>query len=153
MFEKIETLIENHLIEDDLTLYDVEFVKENESYFLKIYLDKKDGLVDLEQVIKSSKVISELLDEADFIDHEYFLEVSSSGAERKFKTREELENAIGQFIHVDFNNPISGLDEVEGDLVSFKDEMLLIEYKVKNIKKKVEFDYKNVKSARLAIKF
>ena len=60
-------------------LWDVEYVREAGSWFLRIYIDKEGG-VDILDCEKVSRALSDLLDEADPIEGSYTLEVSSAGA-------------------------------------------------------------------------
>lgn len=152
MIEKLEKILKPTIKEMNLELYDLEYVKEGNDYYLRVYLDKKDG-IDLNDIVDASKELSELLDREDPIKDEYFLEVSSPGAEKPLKTREQLMNALDEYIRIEFINPKEGFDFVEGYLLSFEDDVLEVQYLVKNVKKKIEVDYENIKKARLAIKF
>ena len=69
-----------------LELVDVEFVKEGQNWFLRVFIDSDKG-VDIEECAKVSEALSEKLDEADPISQNYFLEVSSPGAERPLKKK------------------------------------------------------------------
>ncbi|WP_423363118.1 ribosome maturation factor RimP [Mycoplasma sp. P36-A1] len=152
MVNKIKELITSAVQEQGLEIYDVEFIQENNEWFLRIYLDK-DGGIDLTSIVDATTIISEILDEKDPIEQEYVLEVSSPGAERPLNTKDKLQGAVEQYVRIEFNNPTSGLDFVEGYLKSFENDQLVIEYLVKTAKKKIEIDYDNVKKARIAIKF
>ena len=79
------------LIEADITglgyiLYDVEYIKENNEWYLRIYIDKEPGISinDCEIV---NNAITDKLDEADYIKEQYYLEVSSSGERKEIKGR------------------------------------------------------------------
>lgn len=152
MLEKIEELIRPAVDEMELIIYDIEYVKEGNDFFLRIFLDKEDG-IDLNTIVDASRKITSIIDEADPIENEYILEVSSPGAEKPLKTKEHLFGAIGDYIRVEFINPKEGMDHVEGFLLEFDNEELLVEYDLKNIKKRISIAYDNVKFVRLAIKF
>ena len=91
---KITTLVEELVtpILDDLSLelIDMEYVKEGSNWFLRIFIDKDSG-VEIEECGIVSERLSEKLDEIDPIQHNYFLEVSSPGAERPFKKEKDFE--------------------------------------------------------------
>ena len=70
--------------EAELTIYDVEFVKEGGNHFLRVFLDKNGG-ISLDECEEFSRLLSEALDKADPISQNYYLEVSSPGIERKLK--------------------------------------------------------------------
>lgn len=79
--EKVEKLLEETINNLGYELYDVEYVKEGKNYFLRIFIDKQDG-INIEDCEKVNNEIMDLLDEEDYIKEQYFLEVSSSGLER-----------------------------------------------------------------------
>lgn len=82
---KIEELVVPILQELNLELVDIEYVKEGRDWFLRIYIDTPTGRIDIEQCAQVSEKLSEKLDEVDPITDNYFLEVSSPGAERPLK--------------------------------------------------------------------
>ncbi len=139
----LKNLIESHVRSLDYELYDLEYVKERRSNILRVMIDKKTG-IDIDDCVKVSETISALLDETDPIQDDYSLEVSSPGAERKLRNREEIKNAIGHYVHIQTYE-----QTYEGDLVSFEDDMISI--KVKN--KIQDISYLDITLIRFAIKF
>jgi ribosome maturation factor RimP len=135
-----------------LELVEVEYVKEGKSWFLRIYIDKDSG-VDIEECGIVSEKLSEKLDEIDPIPHNYFLEVSSPGAERPLKKDKDFEKAIGKNVFVKTYEPIDGEKTFEGILTAFDGSTVAIEVKIKTRKKVVEVPFEKVASARLAISF
>lgn len=83
------------------TLWDVEYVKEAGSYFLRVYIDKEGG-VSIQDCEAVSRPLSDALDEADPIQDSYVLEVSSAGADRVLKKPEHLDRFIGEEVEVKF---------------------------------------------------
>ena len=79
--EKVENLLKDEIEKNGYDLYDVEYAKEGKNFFLRIFIDKPDG-IDLKDCEKVNDVINDLLDKADYIKDQYFLEVSSPGIER-----------------------------------------------------------------------
>ena len=77
---KIEKLVETKITNLGYELYDVQYVKEGKDYFLRIFIDKPKG-ISLEDCEKVNNEITDLLDTADYIKQQYFLEVSSPGIE------------------------------------------------------------------------
>ena len=82
--EKVEQLVKDPIEKLGYSLYDVEYVKEGPEYYLRIYIDKESG-IDLNDCEKVNDEINDLLDQADYIKDQYFLEVSSPGIERILK--------------------------------------------------------------------
>jgi ribosome maturation factor RimP len=153
---KITTLVEELItpILDDMSLelVDVEYVKEGSSWFLRVFIDKDTG-VDIEECGVVSERLSEKLDSIDPIPHNYFLEVSSPGAERPLKKEKDFEKAIGKNVHVKTYEPINGEKTFEGKLVSYEQDFLAIEITIKTRKKQVEIPTEKVAKARLAVTF
>lgn len=103
--EKVEDLVKSKIEELGYKLYDVEYAKEGKDIFLRIYIDNEKG-IDLTDCEKVSTEINDILDEADYIKTEYFLEVSSPGIERILRKDSHLEENIGKDIEVKLFKPI-----------------------------------------------
>ena len=97
--ERVESLIKEKIESLGYYLYDVEYVKEGAEYYLRIYIDKETG-IDLNDCEKVSNEINDLLDKADYIKEQYYLEVSSPGIERILKKDKHLEQNIGKKVDV-----------------------------------------------------
>ena len=74
--EKIEALILKPITKLGYDIYDVEYAKEGKDYFLRIYIDNENG-INIEDCEKVNNEITDLLDKADYIKEQYFLEISS----------------------------------------------------------------------------
>lgn len=103
--EKFEALIKTKIEELGYNLYDVEYTKEGKNYFLRIYIDSKNG-ISLTDCEKVTGEINDILDKADYIKEGYFLEVSSTGIERVLRKDKHLEGAIGEEIEIKLFKPI-----------------------------------------------
>lgn len=145
-------LIQPILVNLALELDDIEFKKEGSHWYLRIFIDKSGG-VDLEDCAAVTEALSEKLDEVDPIKQPYFLEVSSPGAEKPLKNEHDIKLAIGQYIHVTTYAPIDGLKTFEGILISFEEQQLNVQVKVKQRTKTVSLPYAKVAKARLAVAF
>ena len=108
--EKVENLIKKPINDLGYELYDVIYTKEGKDYFLRIYIDKDNG-IDLNDCEKVNDAISDLLDEANYIKDQYFLEVSSPGIERIIRKNEQLEKNIGETIYVKLFKPLNNKKE------------------------------------------
>ena len=97
--EKVEALLKPIIEENGYELYDVIYEKEAKDYYLRIFIDKKDG-ISIEDCEAVSNSISDILDEKDLIKDQYFLEVSSAGVERVLRSDEHLKDNIGKEIEV-----------------------------------------------------
>ena len=100
-------------------LWDVEYVREAGSWFLRLYLDKEGGvdIIDCENV---SRVVSDLLDEVDPIEGSYTFEVSSAGAERVLKRPGDFERFMGSPVFVKLYKSKDGRKEFSGHLAGYE---------------------------------
>ncbi|EKN64061.1 ribosome maturation protein RimP [Neobacillus bataviensis LMG 21833] len=150
--EVVEELATPIFQELGLELVDIEYVKEGKSWFLRVYIDKDTG-VDIEDCGLVSERLSEKLDEIDPIPHNYFLEVSSPGAERPLKKEKDFEKAIGKNVFIKTYEPINGEKSFEGTLLEFDGQLVKIEVKIKTRKKMIDIPFEKVANARLAVIF
>lgn len=130
-------------------LVDLEYVKENGRYFLRIYIHK-DGGVNLDDCQKMSELISEKLDKEDPIKDAYYLEVSSPGLDRPLKTNRDLQRNLGKDIEISLYTPYEDKKNYEGTLTDFSDENINIKDYDHNL---VEIPRDKVSKIRLAVKF
>ena len=91
-----------------LSLWDVRYVKEGADWFLRVYIDKPEG-VDITDCEKVSRAINDPLDELDPIESAYCLEVCSPGIERELVRDEHFEQFIGADIMVKMLRPVEGI--------------------------------------------
>ncbi|MFF6015180.1 ribosome maturation factor RimP [Lysinibacillus fusiformis] len=149
----IEELAKPIVDELNLELVDIEFVKEGRNWFLRVYVDTPEGSIDIDQCAQVSERLSLLLDEKDPITQNYYLEVSSPGAERPLKKDADFEKAIGKFIYVKTYKPIKDMKEFQGYLTSYDEHTLVMEVRVKTRKITVTIEQEKIALARLAIDF
>lgn len=142
--DKIKKEIEGFLSSKGIKLFDLQYSKKDQT--LTVLLDEKLSMDELEEV---SNEISQLLDkyEDEFVDN-YFLDVSTVGAERPIRNKEELKDAVGEYIYV----KVKG-NEYYGTLHSFENETLTLKVKDKTREKDVLIEYPQIKKVRYAVKF
>lgn len=153
MLEKIKQLIQPILNDHDVYLEDIEYVKEKNEWYLRIFIEKNNGHLDMDTCVAVSEAISEMLDQEDLIEDEYYLEVSSPGAEKPLKTLEKVQQSIGEYVYIQFKNPTQGMNEVYGTILNVEGTQIELQYMVKNIRKKCNIDYNDIAFIRLAVKF
>lgn len=151
--EEVEQLTHPIVEQLGLELVDVEFVKEGRDWFLRVYIDTPEGNIDIDQCAAVSEKLSEELDRVDPIPQNYFLEVSSPGAERPLKKEEDFNKAIGQYVFIKTYEPIDGMKEFEGYLLGYGPDLAKVEIRVKTRKVLVEIETAKIAFARLAIDF
>ena len=99
VIDTVNQLVTPIVDEMGLELVDIEYVKEGKNWFLRVFIDKPAG-IDIEECGLVSEKLSEKLDELDPITHNYFLEVSSPGAERPLKKKQDFEKTIGKNVYI-----------------------------------------------------
>lgn len=138
--EKVEDLIKKKIEDLGYQLYDVQYVKEGQSYFLRVFIEKENGSIDLNDCEKVNDGINDLLDEASYIKEQYFLEVSSTGIEKVLRKDKHLEDNIGNNVQVNLFKPVEllgkKLKEVQGMLKSFDKDTITLQ--IDNAKEEVE---------------
>ena len=130
--ERIESLVEKKINDLGYELYDVEYAKEGREYYLRIFIDKPEG-IDLNDCEKVNDGINDLLDQADYIKDQYFLEVSSPGIERTLRKDKHLEKNIDSLVEVKLFKPIEKQKVIQGILKQFNSEVLELELEDRTI--------------------
>lgn len=106
-------------------LVDVEYVKEGGTWYLRLYIDKEGGITinDCETV---SRLFSEKLDEEDFIQDAYVMEVSSPGLGRPLKKEKDFRRSMGKELEIRTYRPIDKQKEFYGILSAYDDNSVTI---------------------------
>ena len=110
---------------NQVSIYDVEYVKEGSEYYLRAYIDKPEGvnILDCENV---SRALSDALDREDFIPEAYILEVSSPGLGRTLKKDKHLQAGIGEEVEIKLFKPVDKCREFKGVLERFDEKSVTI---------------------------
>ena len=130
-------------------LVDVEFIKENSDYYLRVYIYKDDG-VHLDDCQKMSVLLSEKLDVEDPIDVAYYLEVSSPGLDRPLKTDRDFQRNIEKEMDISLYKAVNGMKKIEGVLESFNDNELIVRTESSG---NINIPRETVSLVKLAVKF
>lgn len=130
--EKVENLVASTIEELGYELYDIYYIKEGKDYFLRIFIDKPEG-INLEDCEKVSDSINSLLDKADYIKEQYFLEVSSPGIERILRKEKHLQDNLGNKIEIRMFKPINRKKILQGILKQFSQDSITINYEGEDI--------------------
>ncbi len=130
-------------------LVDLEFVRENDSRFLRFYIWKPEGIT-IDDCQNVSEIIGDKLDEIDVIEESYYLEVSSPGLDRPLKTDRDLERNLGKDIEINLYKALDGKKKVEGELVDFNNDNIIVKVKDSEVK---EIPRQMISKIKLAVKF
>ena len=140
----VERLAEQHGFE----LVDVEYVKEGGTWYLRAYIDKPGGITvnDCEDV---SRAFSDILDEQDFIEDSYIMEISSPGLDRPLKKEKDFKRSLGKLVEIRTYRPIEKQKEFCGILNAYDSNSVTID----EDGTERTFDKKDIALIRLAIEF
>ena len=122
--QKAEALITSIVEAHGFELVDVEYVKEGSNYYLRAYIDKPQGItVDDCEVV--SRAFSEKLDEEDFIEEAYIMEVSSPGLGRPLKKEKDYKRSMGKELEIRTYRAINREKEFYGVLTAYDDSSFI----------------------------
>lgn len=148
---QVKNLIEKPIKALGYSEIEVKFVREFGANYLRVMIDKEDA-ISLDEIVAVNDLVSPLLDEADLIQSNYILDVTTFGAEKKIAV-ESLEKYVGKYVNIHLSNPYKGMNIIEGDLESVDNDKVVIAYKEKTRTIRCELVRKDIDKARLAIKF
>ena len=141
--ERVYALIKETVERQGVSLWDVRLLKEGASWYLRVFIDKKEG-VTIDDCTNVSHAIDPIIDEADPIDKAYYLEVCSTGLERELIKPEHYEAVLGQKIKVKLYKAIEGVKEFTGILTKAQGSI-----KIETESGEMSFEYKDISKANL----
>ena len=146
--QKAEALLSPIVESNGFELVDVEYVKEAGNWYLRGYIDKPGGITvnDCETV---SRAFSDRLDEDDFIEDSYIMEISSPGLDRPLKKEKDFARSIGKLVEIRTYRPIEKQKEFCGELTAYDNNSVTIDEEGTPR----TFDKKDIALVRLAIDF
>lgn len=122
--EKVYDLVKGTVESCGVSLWDVRFVKEGASHYLRIFIDKPEG-VSINDCTEVSHAVDPLIDEADPIDCSYYLEVCSPGTERELSRPHHFEYGLGKNVTVKLFKAVDGKKEFTGVLKSADGDIII----------------------------
>ena len=102
-------------------IWDVEYVKEGASWYLRITIDSENG-IDIDDCEKVHRAVDPIIEEADPIEDFYYLEVSSPGVERNIRTTEHYAMCVGCTVQLKLFSDVNGKKEFIGELVEISED-------------------------------
>ncbi len=146
--EKTKSLLKGQ----DIELVAVDFEKEGSQRVLRVFIENRKDEVNHEDCERVSRQLSLWLDEEDFIDESYILEVSSPGIERPLRGKEDFERFVGETVFIKTYAPVvDNKKEFTGVLAGIENEMVTIN--LPDQKKEVELPLNSIAAARLSVDF
>lgn len=131
-------------------LVDVEFIKEGQHRYLRVYMDKEGG-ISLDDCQEISHYLDDALDRLDPIEENYFLEVSSPGIERPLKKEADYIRFEGKLVEIRLYFPLDGQKVIEGILKGIEEGDVCIEKEQGGEMVRIPFD--KIASAKLLFRF
>lgn len=125
--DRVEALVTKPIENLGYQLYDVQYAKEGKDYFLRIFIEKPNGQISLEDCEKVNNEIEEMLDTADYIKEQYFLEVSSTGVEKIIRKEKHLNDNVDEYITVNLFKPVNNSKEFIGILKKYDNDNIYID--------------------------
>ena len=141
--EKVFELIRTTVEAEGVSLWDVRFLKEGASWYLRVFIHKDEG-VSIDDCTNVSHAIDPIIDEADPIDVPYYLEVCSPGIERELTRPQHFERMLGERVKIRLYKAVDGKKEFIGVLKS-AGEKIVIESEGSDF----EFGFKDISKANL----
>ncbi|OQX65468.1 MAG: hypothetical protein B5M55_03935 [Desulfococcus sp. 4484_242] len=123
--QEVSLLIEPILNEMGIELVDVEYLSEGGRWILRIYVDRPAGIV-LDDCVRVSREIEDIIEVRDLFHHSYVLEVSSPGLNRPLKREKDFVRALGKDVQIQMAPPVNGRRNFRGRLDSFDEGVLCV---------------------------
>lgn len=150
---RVASLLEEYIAGKELDIYRVTYKKEGPDWILRVFLDKPMGAeseyVSIEECEDATRYLSDKLDELDFIDRSYNLEVSSPGLDRELIKESDFVRFAGRQVEVKTYGQIDGSKNFEGILVGKEGDTVIVD----TGKKKLEIPSDKISKINLAIVF
>ncbi|MCR5135908.1 MAG: ribosome maturation factor RimP [Oscillospiraceae bacterium] len=123
--DRISEIARPIIEEEGCRLWDVEYVQEAGTRYLRVYIDKDDGVA-IDDCERISRRLDPILDEEDPIAESYVFEVGSAGADRVLKRPSDFEHFMGSEIELSLYRPVEGSKRYIGTLTGYSDGNVLV---------------------------
>ena len=118
--DRVSALVRPVVEEEGCSLWDVEYVREAGTWYLRVFIDR-DGGVGIDDCERISRRLDPILDEEDPIPDSYVFEVGSAGAERELKRPSDFEQFLGHEVELRLYRPMDGKKSFAGTLAGYDD--------------------------------
>lgn len=146
--ERVFDLARPVVEEEGCSLWDVEYLREAGTWYLRIYIDK-DGGVSIDDCERISRRLDPILDEADPIPESYVFEVGSAGADRELKRPSDFAQFMGAEVEVKLYKPLDGSKSFVGKLVGYEEGTVVLDWRGKELR----FAPSQIAQVRLYVSF
>ncbi len=149
---KTEELLKPIADANHVEIYDVEYVKEGSEWYLRCYIDKKEG-VNINDCEVVSRALSDGLDRTDFIEDAYILEVSSPGLGRQLKKDKHLQKSLSKEVDIKTYKSVNGSKEFTGILKAFDENTITLGTAFSEEAEEIIFNRKDISTIKLTLDF
>ncbi|MFO7570249.1 MAG: ribosome maturation factor RimP [Smithellaceae bacterium] len=151
---QVKALIMPILAEAQVELVDVEYTREGQVHYLRIFIDKPGGVTidDCQMISRECEVV---LDIEELIQTQYILEVSSPGLDRPLKKREDYERFHDRLVKIRTYRAVDGQKNFLGRLKGLIDDPVTNTCAVRLHvdDDDIQIPYDMIASARLEVEF
>lgn len=144
--EKLKEVLLPFLDKNNFYLYDIKKTSIDHTPTYQVFVDKKGG-INVDELVIVNNFLSDYLDLNELVEENYQLEVSSPGAERDIRNYQELEMAIGSYIHLEKNGM-----KYDGYFLELKNDIIILRVNLKGRFKNFEFNYQEVSKIHYMVK-
>ena len=148
ILKKIENIVTPVVEEMKLSLVDIEYLQDGGYWYVRIYVEKENEDITLEDCAALSNKIDEDIDK--IIDQRFFLEVSSPGIERPLKKIADYIRFKGEKAKLSLKHKVNDNKNFEGTIVDCKDNIIFLEIKEQEI---MEIPFSEIRKANLVYEF
>lgn len=146
--KRTEELVIPIIEEGNFELVDVEYVKEGVNWYLRVYADKEGG-INIDDCVFISRALEQKLDEENFLEDAYILEVSSPGLGRALKKDKDFKRSLGEEVEIKLYKAIDKQKEFTGFLKSYDEKNIVVDIEGEDF----TFARKDIANIHLAIHF
>ncbi len=149
LIKTVKEILVDIVNEYEVSLFDVEYVKEGKNYILRVLIEKDTG-ISIDDCTNVSRALEKILDEKDLIKTAYTLEVSSVGIDRPLRRDEDFTKYAGEIVDIKLYKAKDGEKLFQGELKGLIDDKIVI---ITDNKEEISFEKSEVASAKLAVIF
>lgn len=154
---RVQEMIKDFLDEKDLSIYKIDYKKAGKVWNLDVYIDKAsdfaDEFITIEECEMVNRYLSDKLDKADIIPHQYTLSVNSPGLDRELISENDFKRFKGRVVEVNLYEQIDNIKHFEGILQGLIDDVVLITVSRKNKEELIEIPRDKIAKINLSVIF
>jgi ribosome maturation factor RimP len=124
--ERVCAVVESLIEAEGYYLVDLEYKRDGGSGVLRLFIDKPEGGITIDDCQKVSELLSPVLDVKNIIEHRYYLEVSSPGINRRIRKKADFERFAGAKVRIHLRSPLEGRRKITGVIEGVADNDVIV---------------------------